>query len=139
MGMSRLYMYFQLINCYSDESEAMAIDDIPDDILDQEDVEIRPLLPQPIMPDGPPPPTQQSADSSNVEARSRMSQLIAQFLPSEPMPKLPMSDVHSSLPTAQPPMPIPLPPSSAAQPPVPAGQHHLAGPCPLGVRQLSRS
>ena len=45
MSINKLNVYYLLFYYYSDETEDMAVDDIPEDLLDQDDPEIRPLLP----------------------------------------------------------------------------------------------
>ena len=50
MGVNYHNQYLSLSFYYSDETEEMAVDDIPEDILDQEDTELSPLLSQPIVP-----------------------------------------------------------------------------------------
>ena len=50
MGVNYHNQYLSLSFYYSDETEEMAVDDIPVDILDQEDTELSPLLSQPIVP-----------------------------------------------------------------------------------------
>ena len=50
MGVNCQNPQLTLFFYYSDETEEMAVDDIPEDILDQEDNDLSPLLPQPIVP-----------------------------------------------------------------------------------------
>ena len=73
----KLCNFLQLFNYYSDETEEMAVDDIPEDILDQEDTELRTCLPQPILPAN---STQALTHEERPDVdKTKMAQILAQF------------------------------------------------------------
>ena len=69
--------------CYSEEAEdtAMVVDEISDDILDQDDTEIKTTLPQPIMPERPSPTTLISSGQPNSDGQRQLAELLTDLLP----------------------------------------------------------
>ena len=118
--------------CYSEEAEdtAMVVDDIPDDILDQDDNEVGPMLPQPIVPKEALPPTTMTSGQLSSNGQKQMAELLADFLP--PLERQPQPSPSTGLPPA----PAAHLPVSAAHLPVSAAHLPVSAATPTASATL---